>query len=634
MYGNCLKLVIAFLVSMNLQLLQAQDIPVDSTGAVRGPENEEDTLTADTVNNYSTWDILQQIPIDSVLTRQQNTRFGRGLYQFLIRQNAYGTVRQKTPVSNSKLASKDGMIIRKIEFRNMDIFAPSVEDTMYVSSYGLPKTLNALHKDTRRQILMRHLLLREGEPLDVFLAAENERILRELPYINDARFLVKPLSESPDSIDLVLVTQDLFPVGFDADISSSNSGSMGLWNQNVLGYGLQSALTLYWDGDHKPWMGYGLTVGTSILARSFADAKLEYINRWNLNSVSLDISRNFKSTRFIYAGGALLEYVTAIKNIELLDTVLSDVNLKYTNADLWAGRMFRLNGHSSRVSRGLYFTGRVNLYEKLKGPETSENYLYQYQDRSFYLASVGLSERGYKTDNMIYTFGRTEDVPLGYKLELSAGLEGGQYDIRYYLSGNASIAKYYNRAGYIYASASYGTFLNHGISEQGTLQFRIQYYTKLFSYRRYQCRNFISLNYVNGINRYEGEFVSLENKAGIQGLRSSALRGIDKISLSYESVVFSPFKILGFRFAFYGLIDLGMISPDNFLFKDPKFYSGLGVGVRIRNDQLVFNTFEVSFSVYPGMPADARGEYIRIGSLTRIRLQDFFPQKPDIVRYQ
>jgi len=159
-----------------------------------------------------------------------------------------------------------------------------------------------LHKDTRRQILIRHLLLREGEPLDVFLAAENERILRELPYINDARFLFKPVPESPDSIDLVLVTQDLFPVGFDADISSSNSGSVGLWNQNVFGYGLQSALTLYWDGDHKPWMGYGLSVGTSTLARSFADAKLEYINRWNLNSVSMDVSRNFKSTRFIYAG--------------------------------------------------------------------------------------------------------------------------------------------------------------------------------------------------------------------------------------------------------------------------------------------------------------------------------------------
>lgn len=634
MHGNCLKLVIAILVSINLQLLQAQDMPVDSAGAVSRPGIETDTLAADSVKTYRTWDILQQIPIDSVLTRQQNTRFGKGLYQFLIRQNAYGTVRQKTPVSNSKLASKDGMIIRKIEFRNMDIFAPSVEDTLYVSSYGLPKTLNALHKDTRTKILMRHLLLREGDPLDVFLAAENERILRELPYINDARFLVKAVPESPDSIDLVLVTQDLFPVGFNADISSPKSGSIGLWNQNVFGYGLQSALTLYWDGDHKPWMGYGITLGTSTLARSFADAKLEYINRWNLNTVSMDISRNFKSTRFIYAGGALIEYVTALKNIELLDTVLSDVNLKYTNADLWAGRMFRLKGHSSRVSRGLYFTGRVNLFEKIKGPETTENYLHQYQDRSFYLASVGLSERGYKTDNMIYTFGRTEDVPLGYKLELSAGLEGGQYDIRYYISGNASIAKYYNRVGYFYASTSYGTFLNHGISEQGTLQFRIQYYTRLYNYRRYQYRNFISLNYVNGINRYEGEFVSLENKAGIQGLRSSALRGIDKISLSYESVVFSPFKILGFRFAFYGLIDLGLISPDNFLFKGPKFYSGLGTGVRIRNDQLVFNTFEISFSAYPGMPTDARGEYIRIGSLSRIRLQDFFPQKPEIVKYQ
>jgi len=144
MHGNCLKLAFSILVIINLQLLQAQDIPVDSAGAVNRTGIETDTLDVDTLRNYSTWDILQQVPIDSVLSRQQNTRFGRGLYQFLIRQNTYGIVRQKTPVSNSSLASKDGMIIRKIEFRNMDIFAPAVEDTMYVSSYGLPKTFKCI----------------------------------------------------------------------------------------------------------------------------------------------------------------------------------------------------------------------------------------------------------------------------------------------------------------------------------------------------------------------------------------------------------------------------------------------------------------------------------------------------------
>ena len=634
MHDVVVKLSLCGIILIHMQLLLAQDMPVDSSHAENGNYEAKDTLIESPVKLPRKWYLLQQMSIDSLLSRQQNTRFGKGLYQLLIRDHQEDLIKRKTPTSNSELAAKDGKIIRKIEFRSMDVFAPKVTDTAYTSPTGLERTLNALHTNTRQSLLARHLLFKPGEPLDVFLVAENERILRDLSFIDDAKFLAKSVPGSPDSVDLLLITQDLFPVGFNAQISSSKAGSASLWNHNLFGYGIQPMITLFWDGNQKHGIGYGLTLGTANLDRNFTTAKLEYINRWSLNSILLDISRDFKTSSFVYAGGAMIEHTSSVKDIDLLDTLFSEVNLKYTNIDLWAGRMIRLRNHSPQINSGLYVTGRVNFYEKHEGPETSENYLQQFQDRTLYLLSFCFAEQGFKKDNLIYTFGRTEDVPFGHRLELSAGFEQGQYDLRYYISAGASAGKYFNRAGYFYALVNYGTFLNHSKAEQGALQIRVQRFSRLYRYHRYQFRNFVNVNYVDGMNRFEGEFVSLENRGGIPGLRSSTMRGIDKLTLGLESVVFSPFKFLGFRFAFFGSVDLGLISLDHDIFKDSNLYSGLSVGVRIRNDQLVFNTFEISFSVYPGMPAGARGKYFTAGSLARMRFDDFFPNKPDIIKYQ
>ena len=621
-------------VFFHVQLMQAQDIPNDTTDVIEKIVMEKDTMVGYPADLQQKWSLPQEKPIDSILFGQQNTRFRKELYHLLIRDNSRKLANQKTPTDNSDLAAKDGKIIRRIEFKRIDIFAPSVIDTFYVSTSRLESTLNAMHNDTRLKILEKHLLLHTDDPLDVFLVAENERILRDLPFIMDARFLAKSIPGSPDSVDLLLLTQDLFPVGFQADISKSNIGSANIWNQNLLGYGHQSMVTLFWNGDNIPRVGYGLSYGIASLAGSFTAARLEYINRWDLNSLVVDVSRDFRTSSFRYAGGAVLENTTARKEIDLLDTTLLYVGLKYTNTDLWAGRMIKLRNHSSEMSSGIFLTGRLNLYKNHDGPKTSEKYLYPYQDKTLLLFSACFSRRGFKKDNLIYSFGRTEDVPYGYHLELTSGVEHGQYETRFYLSASASMGKYFTRAGYFYGQAKFGTFYNDGISEQGTLQLRLQYITRVYRYNHFQYRNFVSLNYMDGINRFEGEFASLENKGGITGLTSNSMRGNDKMVLNLESIIFSPFVFLGFHFAFFGSIDLGLISPKSALFSDSRVYSGIRVGVRIRNDQLVFNTFEINFALYPGMPADGQGEYVTAGSLARLRFNDFFPYKPMIVNYQ
>jgi hypothetical protein len=126
----------------------------------------------------------------------------------------------------------------------------------------------------------------------------------------------------------------------------------------------------------------------------------------------------------------------------------------------------------------------------------------------------------------------------------------------------------------------------------------------------------------------------LANQGGIIGLTSPFLRGNDKAVLNLESVWFSPYVLLGLRFAFFGGLDLGLVKRQENNFANSRFFSGLSVGIRMRNERLVFDTFVLKFAFYPGMPADATGSNFVVGSLPRVRFNDFFPDEPGILNLQ
>src|SRR5690606_39828076 len=54
-----------------------------------------------------------------------------------------------------------------------------------------------------------NLFIRENTKLNPYKIADNERFLRTIEYIQDARIIVIPIPET-DSVDLVVITKDLF----------------------------------------------------------------------------------------------------------------------------------------------------------------------------------------------------------------------------------------------------------------------------------------------------------------------------------------------------------------------------------------------------------------------------------------
>jgi len=616
-------------------LLFSQDIlgqieSKDTLSVIEDIIQSKDSLVHNPRGMSGKWNLLS----DSVFLSNNPNRFNRELYNLL--QKFYNTQSKskKIPVTNANLTAYDGLIIRNIRFKTLNVFSGSIEDTSFVPSTWSEKAVTAIHFTTREKIIRKNLLFQKNDRLDVFLVAENERLIRELPYIRDARFLINPIPGSPDSIDVIVLTKDLIPLGLSAELSRPDAGSASIGYYNIFGYGHQFETTAYWDGRYSPFLGYKLLYGIPNLQGSYISTDLEYTNRWNTDMSRIRIERNFRTVGIKYAGAIELTKADLQRDLVLLDTTIKNINWKYTNYDFWVGRLFSVRkGNKAGTRKGLFLSGRIFYNYNRESPQTQEHSYYAFQDKSLLLFSTGYTYRGFRKDNMIFTFDRVEDVPYGYMFEIISGYEWGQYTSRPYFAANVSFGKYMTRH-YLFGQFGYGTFIHDHSLEQGTIHLQLKGFSNLNTWGMFfQNRNFFTFTYLNGINRFRDEFTRLDNSGGIAGLYSPSLKGNEKLVLNLESVLFSPYRLLGFRFAFFASVDLGFIKTENLRFLESTPYSGLGLGVRIRNEHLVFDTFEIKLSVYPGMPADAQPIYINAGSIPRLRSNVLFPDKPALLEY-
>jgi hypothetical protein len=535
-------------------------------------------------------------------------------------------------VFRTGLAIYNGRPVRSIIIRNVDIFAPSVNDTDFTSESKVEAVIKKLHTATRQKVIRRNLLISEGDTIDEKLLTENEVLIRKLPYIMDARFVIRIIPDS-DSVDLELLVKDLLPAGASGSMNGLGYGNVSLWHRNIFGIGHSLGATLFWDSYHEPLIGYEFFYGIPNLGGTFISAVADYAHTFHDNSVTLGFSRDFKTTGLKYAGAANFEKITRIRNIDLIDTSFNDVQSTFTYADIWVGRVFRLKIEDRKQPFFLYASSRTVFKNFRQGPAVSENYLSEFHDKSQLLFSLALARQSFRRDNYIYAFDRTEDVPSGILMGIVSGYEWDQFKERVYFSGSFSTGSYIPSFGYFHGTFSYSTFFYRGIAEQTQFNLRLRYFTNYFDTRLFGFRGFATINYQKIMNQYQGDYITLENSNGISGLKGTELRGDEKYLLNFETDFFNSHKLLGFRSVLFLSADLGLIRNHKLITLSDRFFSGIGIGIRIRNDQLVFNTFELKFSYFPGNVYGADPVSLNAGGVTGLRLDDFFPGRPETTKF-
>lgn len=105
-----------------------------------------------------------------------------------------------------------GRVIRNIEIRRVDFGIP-INDTSRNFKSKLTNLADAFHHTTREYVIRNNLFFRENDTLLPYLIADNERHLRDQPYLGDARIIVKRVVGTRDSVDIIVLTKDVLSIG-------------------------------------------------------------------------------------------------------------------------------------------------------------------------------------------------------------------------------------------------------------------------------------------------------------------------------------------------------------------------------------------------------------------------------------
>ena len=256
-----------------------------------------------------------------------------------------------------------------------------------------------------------------------------------------------------------------------------------------------------------------------------------------------------------------------------------------------------------------------------------------YHDVNYFrVASLSLTKELFYRSSLIYGFGVTEHIPYGKNLELVFGKESGEFWKKDYFGISYAQGKFYKNVGYIYNKVSLGGFW---IDEQNsledlTLRLKVSYFSLLYKWGKYYTRYFANLDYVTSVNRSLEDSISI----GDDELRdlSWGKKDEQKIVLSTEMVTFAPWNLVGFKFAFFTFADAGFLAANENIVVGGSFASSIGLGVRIRNENLVFKTLQLRLAYFPVQQED--GDYhFRLSGEKDYSIPSLDAGRPSVIQY-
>lgn len=536
---------------------------------------------------------------------------------------------EKARVIQDNFREHEGKVISDLKIEKLAIFGTNINDTtQFNQSSKLIRLANRAHNYTRSNIIKNLLVFREGEKVDPVELKDSERILRAQPYIQDARIILVEVDEHlVQAVVIVKDTWSLYPGGQIYDLDRID---FSLIEQNFLGFGHQFTNQIQYDGDDKPQIGYVGSYTVPNVRRTFINLRLDFARSDQYNTQGFELFRNYVTPDIKWAGGIGASYNT-IEFRRLAEDSLVVFDSRFRQQDLWISRAFPIGLKEKR--KRIVIGSRFVNYNFLTQPEVRPDSNYIFFDREQYLFNVGISRRGYEQHKLIYGYGRTEDIPVGYKFNVTMGKEVNQFYDRFYAGINYAVGGYLRKLGYFRPSVSVGSFMRKGEFEQGIVSGTIDYFSLLYQFNKFAFRQFFHLNLTEGINRFGNEFIDVNDRNGVRGLRSLQLRGTKRLTFSSESLAFTPFYFIGFRMAIFVFADLAFVQVDEKNIFKGDFYQGYGLGFRFRNENLAFKQFLIRFSFYPGYPDDARPLGLDVSGRIAQRPADFDIGQPRILNF-
>jgi hypothetical protein len=576
--------------------------------------------------------------IEAYSKRSKFTRFMYGLFFKPVATNPQKKEAKKNiykKLIQKPYSTFEGKIIRHINIETLDPFGFTIGDTMVASRNFLIRSGNKLHVKSLPITIRNLLVIRQNQLFDSLLVKESERLVRSQPYVRDVSFFVKAVSKSSDSVDIFIRELDNWTIIPVVTVSTSQA-TIKLTDKNLLGFGheFKNSYTWYPNTGHD---AYNTKYYIPNIRNTYINTTIIYGNdEYGNFTKSLSVDRPFFSPFAKWAGGVNFTQQFRKDSIRATDSLLILQKFKFNAQDYWAGNSFRIFKGNTEKDRttNLISAGRFMRIRYLDKPVELLDTLHVYSNDDFYLANVGVSTRKYVQDKYIFKFGITEDVPIGKVYSVTGGYLEKNGIGQLYLGARVSFGNYYPW-GYLTSNFEYGSFFHDSKAEKGVLTAGVNYFTGLIEIGKWKFRQFVKSQVIIGLKRLSYESITLNDGVGIDGFNSSGLSGTSRILFRLQTQSYAPWNFIGFRFGPYLICSLGMVGDAATGFKNSTMYSQIGLGVLIKNDYLIVNTFEISIAFYPIIPGIGRDIYkVNSFKTTDFGFRDFEIGKPAPVVYE
>ncbi|MDR2026884.1 MAG: hypothetical protein LBQ01_04905, partial [Prevotellaceae bacterium] len=532
----------------------------------------------------------------------------------------------QNPSVDEQFAPYEGKIINDIKIVVLPPFGYDVKRSDSIPSVNrLGRAGNNTHANTRKWVLRNSLLFKKGQKTDPLLIAETESFIRNLGYVNDVHIRIDSISG--DEVNITVAVQDNWSVG--AYVRNvSTKVDVEVFDRNLSGLGNNFGLRGILNTKLDRKFGGGLEYRYPNLMRTFINIDAAYLDD------IVSVNRNFSIERPLQKNLHIFGQTEVdIKEINLSQAVWDSISPTYSkDVSASLGYAFSPTGNDNTFVVAARFSDRNPRYKNVDRPDNPE--IIQHIKNRMVLLQLSLFKQRYFHTRMVNSFGKTENFAYGYNASAQFGYsEWPQFDKRGCYASFRIAANKQGRTGSVYFEGSLSSFFDGGKPFEGVLKLKLDMFSSLYRIGNQNYRHFLNIDYsrrLNHIHGFRNYNLTLNELTSMKFRNAATLTAIEKLMFKTEGNVFSSLNIMGFRLLFYSFADFGWIADYNkTLLNRDNIYWGAGLGIRIRNDLLVFRTVELKIGYYPKVRQRGFNNFVNFGSSVPNVSPNFTPKYPE-----
>jgi len=509
------------------------------------------------------------------------------------------------------LKSYTGKIINSITIEQHD-FLTSIDSKDSKMKDLFSKLGNALQSNSNTRTIRENLFFKEWDVFDPSIVAYNEKWLRDLNYIQDAKITAIVTPYDTNQVDLLVVTKDLFSYGGEVLINNKDAYAAKLNSINFLGTGNSVQVIQNFENQRSPKSGWGYDFGLTNLMGSFISINV------GMNQFGNNLANNILSARKNYIsvqrpilhpnskwlGG--MEYLETVnENVfpRKWDTIFDQkLNYNLKHKDIWVGYQLTKNKKQIKLNEYRQFIQFRHFENNFK--ERPIDYLLQldrnYQNLKADFLSYTLVRQSVYRTRYLYGLGRYEDLPIGQSLTWTTGRYEIELDRSAYLGFKFEQYKLSKKENYTHIIANIASsYINRSLQDFRFLASLEQFSKLKYLNNGYGYRQIVNLSFTQTLKNKYNEALRINSIYGIPQLNKEQIKGGTRISANWETVLYNNRPILGFKSAPFVFGNLTYIRTVGDPILKGDIYTAIGTGMRVRNENLVFGTIELKGCYFP-----------------------------------